>query len=780
MEYIAHFRQESDGKRIFQTVPEHNRNAARYAYQSLEEAGLETAGYLAGLIHDLGKMKTEFQNYLLHGEGHRGSVNHTFAGCRMILENFHSGAGDEPLTAELLAYAIGAHHGQFDCVDESGASGFLRRMNETGIGYEECLENFLEQCADLEEIQKFFQKANQELVPIYDRLQGMSRDGEEFAFYLGLLARLLLSAVIEGDRRDTAEFMNGAQYPAEQSDLSAFWGRYLAFMENKLNAFPQDTAIQRARRRISDQCCQFAEKPSGVYRLNVPTGGGKTLSSLRYALAHAKQWGKRRLIFISPLLAILEQNVQVIRDYLGDDSIVLEHHSNVLRTEEGDSIDLRELAVESWNSPVIVTTLVQLLNALFDGKTTSIRRFQSLCGSVIVIDEVQTVPTRMLSMFDLAVNFLSEVCGATVLLCSATQPCLEKAEHPLRVGEDMIPYDPALWQPFRRTKILDAGKMNLDEIAGFAREILTGAQSLLIVCNKKDEAQTLFQALNGAAERCCHLSAAMCTAHRRETLISLDLDLRAGKKCLCVSTQVVEAGVDISFQRVIRLEAGMDSVIQSAGRCNRNGENQEPVPVYIVQCLGETLGQLQDIQKAQTATNSLLEAYRRNPDRFSSDLSSDESIKYYYQKLYGGMNSRFQDYYEKRQNAYLFDLLSINGKYYDGDSPINGMFSMNQAFRLAGDLFQVFDDNTRDVVVPYGEGESLILELTAQENPDPAFLTNWLRRAKPYTVAVYDYQLRSLGDALTEYAGVMILNGPYYDKDTGLKGKPGTLDFLEV
>ena len=361
--------------------------------------------------------------------------------------------------------------------------------------------------------------------------------------------------------------MTGIQRLPDPEDLHRFWTPYRERVEEKLACFPADMPIGKARREISDRCRAMAEEPGGIYRLNVPTGGGKTLTSLRYALAHGEKWGKQRLIFTSPLLSILEQNAAVIRDFVGDDAIVLEHHSNILRTDTSDDLDQRELAVESWNAPVIITTLVQFLNTLFDGKTTAIRRFQALCNSVIVIDEVQTVPPRMLSMFNQAIDFLAKICGATVVLCSATQPCLEKTAHPIR-GEirDLVPYDEKLWKPFRRTVITDAGGKTLEEIGEFAREELEQAQSLLVVCNRKDEAEHLFRALRDSAEMACHLSASMCTAHRREALAELKLALEAGRKCLCVATQVIEAGVDISFHRVIRLAAGMDSVIQAAGR----------------------------------------------------------------------------------------------------------------------------------------------------------------------------------------------------------------------
>ena len=228
----------------------------------------------------------------------------------------------------------------------------------------------------------------------------------------------------------------------------------------------------------------------------------------------------------------------------------------------------------TWESPIIVSTLVQLLNTLFSGRGSCIRRFHSLSGSIIVIDEVQTVPSHLLTLFHLALGFLSEVCGATVLLCSATQPCSEAARHPIAVPTpDMVPYDRALWQAFRRTELRDAGAMPLAEIPAFAAGVLAEADSLLIVCNKKGEAASILRAMEALNCRCFHLSAAMCMAHRRTVLAEMEEVLErlrkepgTGRKVVCVSTQVIEAGVDISFARVNRLMAGMHSVVQSAGR----------------------------------------------------------------------------------------------------------------------------------------------------------------------------------------------------------------------
>lgn len=784
MLFPAHVRKGASGQEI-QTAETHSRNSARYAGQCLRRIELRQTGFLLGLIHDCGKFKEEFAQYLTDPNAVRGSVNHTFAGCRLLLERYHT--DEDPmkkLAAELMAVAVGSHHGLFDCVDENRYSGFLHRMTKQGIGYEESKRNFLEQCASEEELDSLFAESVLELSRVCEKLAGENAeetDPAEYCFQIGLLARLLLSALIEGDRRDTAEFMCGSHAVPEPEELHCFWTPYLKRVENKLLHFPTDTAICRARREISDRCRAFAEHGGGIYRLNVPTGSGKTLSSLRYALAHAQTWGKGRLIFVSPLLSILEQNAAVIREYLEDDSIILEHHSNVVRTEDGWELDQRELAVESWNAPVIITTLVQLLNTLFEGRTTSIRRFQGLCNSVIVIDEVQTVPPRMLTMFNLAVEFLAKVCDATVLLCSATQPCLEKTDHPIKGHiSDMIPYNETLWEPFRRTVITDAGSKTLEEVAEFALGELEQVQSLLVVCNRKDEAEHLFTQLRDGADISCHLSASMCTAHRRKTLEKLSRALKQGKKCLCVATQVIEAGVDISFQRVIRLAAGMDSVIQAAGRCNRHGEFDEPVPVYVIPCLGENLGRLREIKEAKAATESLLGAYRRTPERFGGDLASDQAVRTYYQKLYGAMLENYQDYALKNPNTTLFDLLSYNTKYYDENAPYAGMFCMSQAFKLAGSRFEVFDSGTRDLIVPYGEGTALIAELTGRGHPEPEFLADWARRARPYCVAAYEWQLKALADAVHECAGAAFLDPGFYDEDIGLILRPVQNEFLEV
>lgn len=659
LKYFAHKRETSNGCVIRQTVEEHCRNTARYSRNSLAKIDLGKTAYLAGLIHDFGKYTENFQNYLEDGDSSkRGSVNHTFAGCRYILDTFHGQRAEcvKDITAEILAYAAGAHHGQFDCIDLDGNSGFDHRLTKEGIHYTDSCRNFLLNCAASEELDELFNDVHTEVSAVFDHLQKMMQEnndtsGDELGFYLGLLGRLVLSAVVEGDRRDTAEFMEEIRYAQIDAVRSELWKDRLHHMECKLMDLPQETAIQHARMEISDQCRKMAKTSSGVFRLNVPTGGGKTLSALRFALAHADRWHKDRIIFVTPLLAILEQNAKIIQDYIDDDRIILEHHSNVIKETQDpiDELDLRELAIENWQKPVIITTMVQFLNTLFKGKMSNVRRFHSLTNAVIVIDEVQTVPMHILSMFNMAVNFLSEICNTTFLLCSATQPCFEQAQHPMLPHViEVIPYQKTLWQAFERTQIIDAGDKRLEQLPEFLSALLDRSKSLLIICNKKTQAAYLYDALNNGADRIFHLSASMCMEHREKVLRELYEALEdQTRKTICVSTQVIEAGVDISFGCVVRLMAGMDHIIQSAGRCNRNGESETCAPVYVVDCPEEKLGKLKEIERGKKACHALFQAFKDDPDEFQENLNSDESIQWYYRKLYDNMVSEegnVQDY----------------------------------------------------------------------------------------------------------------------------------------
>ncbi len=762
-----------DGSNVrIQSVSDHCQETANYAGEAMDRVGLGNTARLAGMLHDAGKETDSYRNYLINGVSgqpvHRGSVNHTFAGVQLVLKHFCTESADPmaKIAAQHIAFAIGAHHGLFDALNPEGENGFDHRLSKEDPTIAEGVQQFLAQ-QDLQPFRSRLHAAGEEIASVYGKVTIRA----EIHFYSHLISRLILSAVIDGDRRSTAEFESPNEIRPVLADEN-LWAKCLSHLEGKLQGFDKTRALHRARGVFSDRCLEYAQNAGGIYRLNMPTGAGKTLSSLRYALAHSKKWGKQHIFFVMPLLAIIDQNADILRQYLGREDIVLEHHSNLIPTEDKQELDRRELLMENWDAPVVITTLVQLLNTMFSHKTSSIRRFHSLCNSVIVIDEVQTVPTNMLSLFNQTITFLAEVCGTTVILCSATQPALEFAQHPLLpTPSDMIPYEEKLWKPFLRTVIQPLPGKTLDEIAAFAAEQLTEKQSVLIICNKKAQAAQLYELLKDQDAACFHFSASMCMAHRRKVLAKMETVKRSGK-VLCISTQVMEAGVDISFQCVIRLMAGMDSVVQSAGRCNRNGESDIPENVYVIPCTGENLGKLTEIQNGKEATRALFACPM-------TDYSSAEAIEMYYRIYYQNHAAHYQDFHCKPLRTSLYELLSDNRSSMRG----NSSYFLNQAYKTAGSHFQVFDENTVDAVVPYGDSERLIRELDAQSNGRKyTEAAQILDALKPYSISLYDYQreiLEKQGALALGPEGILVLGIDWYDETLGLVLNPN-MTFWEV
>ena len=761
-----------------QTVAQHCRNAAKIAKNDLCRLGLSDTAYLAGLLHDAGKCTDKFRNYIekaSRGEAVcRGSVIHTFAAVRFLLNTYHSAESESDpirsITAEILSSAIGGHHGLFDCFDEDTRCGFTHRINKQPEYDDSAMVGFFEEISDRNSLDKLFSCAAREIALKIQLIGSVSKNLDESSFYLSLLTRLITSALIDADRSDTASFMNPGEYGKGRSLTPETLRAITENFNSHLSGFAGVTPIQAARRELSELCFKAASDHSGILRLNLPTGSGKTLSGLRFALRHAEVFGKERIFFISPLLSILEQNAQAIKDALGDDTIVLEHHSDIVTSElSDDELSRYELLCDSWDSPIVITTLVQLLQTLFSGKTASVRRFHSLANSVIVIDEVQTVPMKTLSLFNSAVNFLSAVCNTTVILCSATQPYLEGIPRPLVGGKDIIEPDIVKKHAgvFKRNRITYSGKRRLEEIPSLVSELLGQYRSVLVVCNKKDQASMLFDLTKNTCESSCHLSAGMCTAHRKSVLAEMKESLRSGQKnkLLCVSTQVIEAGVDISFDAVIRLCAGLDSIVQAAGRCNRNGECSADAPVLIVDCIDENLSVLRDICDAKEATESLICSFEREADRFDFNLASDKSAEFFYKKLYTAKNNDFFDFVKKGYPS-VYSMLAQNTTYTGKDG---GKFFLHQAFRTAGELFEVFDQEQKSVIVPWGEGKAIAEKLLGSgENISKKAYD----AAKPYTVSLFAYQFDRLSEcaALTSVGDgqIFVLDENYYNNDTGI------------
>lgn len=778
--HLAHIAVENQiSERRVQTCTEHARSVATLAKGYLSPMGLSSVGELAGLLHDLGKFTEEFNTYLdkaSRGEKvTKGSVIHTFAGVRYMLEQYHSKRGNltfGDLAAELIAVSIGSHHGLFDLWDEHHQSGFEHRLNHQPAYDHRAIEAFHTECCAADEISLLYKQAEQEICNFYMRKIGTCvQSNAEVPFALSLLTRLITSAVVDADRTDTRCFMENQPLPT--SKIPA-WDACAEKVNSYIDSFPQATPIQQARRDFSASCAAAAEQAPGLYRLDLPTGGGKTLAALRFAVLHAKKHRMRHVFYIAPLLAIIEQNVAVIRRAVGDSLPVLEHHSNIIREHmAADELKQTELLQENWDAPLIVTTLVQLLETLFSGKMASVRRFHCLSNSVIIFDEVQSLPPKMLSLFNCAVNFLTKCCGTTVVLCSATQPAFDNRniQHKMLsskrlISEELFNQHAPL---FRRTVIQDAGPCNMEELAVMAISVLETSTSLLVVCNTKHESKDLYSRLADRSDaQLFHLSAGMCMAHRKQVLKDMSTALQVGKKLICVSTQVIEAGVDISFDAVIRLSAGLDNIVQAAGRCNRHGEHDTQRPVHICHLKNEKLGPLREIREAQNALNALLVEFYRNPSRYGQELTSDTAVRGYYTCLYSAMPKGYQDYYTHKHT--LFELLTTNLQFVQ-DRP--STYHLNQAFRTAGDWFKVFDNNV-SVLVPYQEGKESIQQLADDSfRYDIARTRELLERAKPYAVSVPEIQIGQMMKNGMIYTlldeSIYVLNDGYYDDQTGLK-----------
>ena len=801
MEYPAHISVNDCKEKTVQSVGEHCLNTASYALGKAIP-GTENIVKLAAILHDMGKYTEQFKDYIEKVAAginvRRGSVNHTFAGVRFSMDQWHTKERTdenfyENLTAEVIAYAAGSHHGQFDCMGQRGADGYSYRIKKEGIDYPKAKREYLAQCTNEAELNHLFSEAAKEMERIYGSCNELAdkENQDELYFYLAFFARYLLSLVIDGDRTDTAIFMHGQTFaPTLPKDMRLLWDRQFERIEQMnldMSMSKDDTELNRIRKNISDQCCESPQN-SGIFRLSVPTGGGKTLTSLRYAIATARKFQKKRIFFVIPLLTVLEQNADVIRESIANPEIVLEHHSNILKEEPSDNADNdsegkkeAELLMETWDSPIVITTMVQLLNTLFSGKPSCIRRMNALANSVIIIDEVQSLPIKLISIFNLAMDFLSEVCNANIVLCSATQPCLGKASHALRYSEsaDLVKLTPEMRRVFRRTEIIDlkrTGGYTVEELAELSISCMEKEGNALLICNTKGQANQIYECVKSRhSNKTFHLSTSMCMAHRKQTLEEINACLDNKERFVCVATQLVEAGVDFSFRCVIRVSAGLDNIVQAAGRCNRHKENEEIQPVYIVNVKGEDLKFLKEIKEAQIATESVLLSYESDPDEFQNDLLSEPAISEYYQRLYTDMPPDRMDYCIENPDTTIYSMLSDNQKFAEDDC----MYMLRQAFKTAGKEFKVFDQDTYDVLVPYGcEAENIIKDLgESQTRYDFKKRKELLEKAKPYIISLYCYEkenleklggIRSICDD-----SILVLHEEFYSTEKGVSKEGG-------
>lgn len=757
MTYAAHIRA-SD--KAVQTVGEHCKNTASLAESYLVDFDLANAGKIIGLLHDAGKLTKEFDDYINGAsKAARGSIDHSYAGAKYLADM--SDDERKAIAGIGLAHTIISHHGLHDWVDDDCRDYYKIRTSKNE-GYDQVLNNLSELIGNID-LDTLFNNAAVEWLNAANRIK--ATDKTEFAFYVGMLERLLLSALIDADRTDTSDFMSNTK-TLQHIDNSSLWKSMDKSMDRMLERFANMTdTISIQRRSISDRCAKFAEHQVGVCKLIVPTGGGKTLSSLRFAIKQALYFGKKQVFYIAPFMSILEQNSEVIEALAGKENF-LEHHSNLAaEIDDENEYNAYQLSAERWDPPVIATTMVQFLNTLFSGKTSSVRRMHRLSNAVIIIDEVQSVPLKCTHLFSLAVNFLAKVCKSTIVLCSATQPTFDKNRYKIQFDElsEMTGDHTLDFQIFHRNDIvpkLETYGYDFEEAAEFCRKRFEENNDLLLIVNTKAQALNMYKLLKEKMKGRAflfHLSTNMCPKHRKKRINTLRRFLKRDLPVICVTTQLIEAGVDISFSCVVRAIAGLDNAAQAAGRCNRNGEKGRICPVYIINFKNEQLGSLNEIKAAQRITRCIINSKK--------DLLSQKTQNEYYQQLFSDCSERL-DY--TVGEVTLLDLLSLNKSRWEIYKDAH--WELAQAFKTAGRLFEVIDQNTEAVLVPYDKNAKDIIA-SLNNDPTPAEISRLIAKAQKYTVSIYAGNKKALienGAIYVSNNGINILDKRFYNSEFGI------------
>lgn len=605
--YFAHSVSERP-KDEWQRLKDHLQQVGTMAERFATAFSAGSAAKLAGLLHDLGKYTVAFQARL---DGSPIKVDHATAGAKRVREL--ASAREDRLVTELIAYVIAGHHtGLPDKI--GGESSLADRLTKP-----------LEELAPVWKTELSLDAAN--LWP------GLRLDKSSAAFQIAFLGRMLFSCLVDADRLDSEAFTAQAEgwtpdrdWPRLGDVLGGFLDAFNAHMEIKqLQA--ADTHVNSLRREILDYVRARAADAPGLFTLTVPTGGGKTLASLAFALDHAKAHGLDRIIYAIPFTSVVDQTADVFRNVLGNDYI-LEHHSAIDedRVRERGSADKLKLAMEDWAAPVVITTNVQLFESLFAARPSRCRKLHNLARSVIILDEAQTLPLPFLRPCVTAIDELTRNYGASVVLCTATQPALD-ARHfqpgglPLE-GRELAPDPARLAQALRRVTIRFGGEMSDDALLA----ALTDEPQGLVIVNSRAHALALYRKVKAAGlDGAIHLTTRQYATHRRSILADVRERLKAGAPCRLIATSLVEAGVDLDFPSVWRAEAGLDQIAQAAGRCNREGRRTLENSVVTVFKAPEN--------KSPSEIKKLAADFARMADKHE-DLLSPEAITDYFREVY--------------------------------------------------------------------------------------------------------------------------------------------------
>ena len=822
-QYIAHVRHGSDVK---QSLATHLTETAAIAKILAAKLGLDLAGELLGLMHDFGKYSLKFQKYIYDATGlinpdlddeestpGGSKVDHSTAGAQWVYRRLAAMGQKESgvLCGQMLGLCIASHHGAglIDCLDDEGNVVWQKRFNKDDslTHLSECLQNADESV--LRQAEGLADKALlvQMLAPLKAVLMlPEAQAGHQIKeFYLGCFTRFLFSCLIDADRINSADFERENQKKISRLQEKPDWQAAIAKLEAKLAQFERRYPIDEIRRQIADDCLQRAADAQGIYTLTVPTGGGKTLASLRHALHHAQTHGLERIIYIIPYTSIIDQNAEAVRDILGDEW-VLEHHSNL---DPEKQTWQNKLLSENWNKPIVFTTMVQFLDAWFGGGTRGARHIHPMANSVLIFDEIQTLPVKCVHLFCNALNWLVQFGGSSAVLCTATQPLLSacgvdefpedkralvKARGLLQLASnaEIMGKNQALDKLFADLSRVEikfnekAGGWSVDEAGAFLLTQFQTALSCLFIVNTKKWAKALYQYCqqqNVPSEALFHLSTNQCAAHRKALFARMKQRLEQKLPVVCISTQLIEAGVDISMACVIRALGGLDSIAQAAGRCNRHGENAGKGRVWVLNLQEPSLAKvLPDIDAGQQQAERVLREFA------GQDILQPKAMRQYFEYYFYQRSDEMAYAVKNSASGSLLDWLSDNG--------LNNYAAKNDqrrqtkqypllmhSFKSAGRAFQVIDAPTRAVIVPYGEGKALIAKLCGEYEPKAFY--GYLNQAQRFSVNVFPNVWKKLieSNAIHEIAdtGVYYLNERHYSEEYGLAAdEVAPMDFYDL
>lgn len=684
--HLAHIREEEKGCFVEQSIEEHCLNVAKLAreliYEDEDSCGMKDLAYNAGLLHDFGKYRPDFQRYILAVSGANPSgkvppkAPHAIVGAIEARRLF-----DDPMIADTLAYCISGHHrGLYDHNE-------MERRLRHGEHKRWC-----DACEKLTSVEDLGTTECDEVNEPYD---------------LQMAIRMLFSALVDADRLDTERFMT-LDLSAERSRIRGNYASLNTLRERlmaKTESFSSapDTPVNRARAYFLESCrTHGAESDPGIYTLSLPTGAGKTISSMAWALEMAIRNHHDRIIYVIPYTSIITQTAMVFREIFGEENI-LEHHSEVVVEQhgEGDSGDEQmsrlKFLTENWDAPIILTTNVQFFESLFASKPAKCRKVHSIANSVVVMDEVQALPEGFLSPILSAIDTLSEAFHCSILCCSATQPVYDEDLNspddgsdyytPLDTKGDLVPREAKYFAPFDRVDYhLEPQTVTSQELA----ERLAAEHSVLCVVNSRKDAGQVYRALRDNTDEVIHLSRSMCSAHLRKAIETIKERMRDGEPTKVISTQLIEAGVDLDFPCVWRAHSGLGSIIQAGGRCNREGKMERRGQVFVFS-LADGSRPFGNIARGCNATKMLLHKLSNK----ITDPTDPEVIAKYY-RLY------FKDIPD-------FDTEGIEKDLTEDPEDIN--------FESAAERFKLIDDEgTFPVIVPYmEEGKALVRKIRNHE-----------------------------------------------------------------